>query len=163
LKCQEGYRRIKNLESGGRMQIFAANEDHADGILPTDAFIDELHRHKNLRLYRTWRGKLGKRHGQMATISTAGEPGGEFEETRELIRQAVPVVERSPGFLYCRSDALALHEYAVPQDGDVEDMAVVKAANPFSLITEDSLAAKRATPTMTLGALAPADVQPADA
>jgi phage terminase large subunit-like protein len=64
------------------LQVFAADDKTGDGIIPTDAFLDELHRQKDLRLYRTWRGKLDKRGGQMATISTAGEPGHEFEETR---------------------------------------------------------------------------------
>lgn len=149
MKCQEGYRRIKNLQSGGRIQIFAADDGHADGIIPTDAFLDELHRHKNLRLYRTWRGKLEKRGGQMAAISTAGDPGGEFEATRERIRQSTPVLEERPGFTRCRSDHIALHEYALPAGSDIEDMEAVKLANPFSAITVDRLAAKRATPTMT--------------
>ena len=55
MKCQEGYRRIKNMRDPGRIQIFAADDKHADGIIPTDAFLDELHRHKDMRLYRTWR------------------------------------------------------------------------------------------------------------
>ncbi len=150
LKCQDGLRRIKNLRDNGRIQIFAADDGHADGIIPTDAFLDELHRHKDLRLYRIWRGKLGKRNAQISTISTAGEPGSEFEEVRELIRQSVPVVARGPGFVRCRSDAIALHEYAVAENGDVENMQVVKDANPFTGITVESLAAKRGTPTMTL-------------
>lgn len=149
LKCQEGYRRIKNLVTGSRLQVFAADDAHADGIIPTDAFLDELHRHKDLRLYRTWRGKLVKRGGQMATISTAGEPGGDFEETRERIRQETPVIERRPGFVRCRSAQIAFHEYALPQGENIDDMAAVKLANPFSGITTEILAAKRATPTMT--------------
>jgi phage terminase large subunit-like protein len=43
-----------------------------------------------------------------------------------------------------------LHEWAVAEDGDVEDMAVVKAANPFSGVTVESLEEKRSSPTMTL-------------
>jgi phage terminase large subunit-like protein len=150
MKCQEGYRRIKNMQSGGRIQVFAADDNHADGIIPTDAFLDELHRHKNLRLYRTWRGKLLKRGGQMATFSTAGEPGSEFEEMRERIRQETPIVESRAGSTYCRSEHIALHEFAVPEGGDIEDMQVVKLANPFSGLTVDDLTAKRATPTMTV-------------
>lgn len=150
LKCQEGYRRIKRNDGKGRMQVFAADDGTGDGIIPTDAFIDELHRHKNLRLYRTWRGKLGKRGGQMATISTAGEPGTEFETTRERIRQETPVVESRPGYVHCRSDRIAFHEYAVPEGGDVEDMPTVKLANPFTAITVESLATKFASPTMTI-------------
>ena len=36
--------------------------------------------HKDLRLYDTWRGKSNKRQGQTIVISTAGEPGSQFEE-----------------------------------------------------------------------------------
>src|SRR6185312_12392916 len=150
LKCQEGYRRIKNVVNGGRMQVFAADDKTGDGVIPTDAFLDELHRHRNMRLYRTWRGKLEKRGGQIATISTAGEPGAEFEETRERIRQSTPVVERHAGFVHCRSEQIALHEWAVSEGGDVDDMLVVEEANPFSRITVEALAAKRSSPTMTV-------------
>jgi phage terminase large subunit-like protein len=150
MRCYDGYRRIVNLETGGRIQVFAADDRTGDGVIPTDAFLDELHRHPDLRLYRTWQGKLDKRGGQLATISTAGEPGSDFEETRTFIRQSVPIVESMPGFVRCRSDAIAFHEYAVPEGGDVEDMETVKLANPFGAITVESLARKRATPTMTL-------------
>jgi phage terminase large subunit-like protein len=150
LRCYPGYRRILNTATGGRLQIFAADDGTGDGIIPSDAFLDELHRHKNLRLYRTWSGKLVKRGGQLATISTAGEPGSEFEQTRERIRQETPVIESRPGYIHCRSRRIALHEYAVPEGSDVEDMAVVKLANPFSGITKASLADKFASPTMTM-------------
>lgn len=149
LRPLDGYRRIKNTRDEGRLQVFAADDRTGDGIIPTDGFLDELHRHADLSLYRTWRGKLHKRGGQIATISTAGEPGSDFEETRTLIRQSTPVVERRPGFVRCRSDEIAFHEYAVPDDGDSEDLDLVKAANPFSAITVESLARKRSTPTMT--------------
>jgi phage terminase large subunit-like protein len=150
LKCQEGYRRIKREDGKGRMQVFAADASTGDGIIPTDAMIDELHRHKNLSLYRTWSGKLEKRGGQLSTISTAGEPYSEFELTREKIRQETPVIERKPGYVRCRSARISFHEWAVPENGDVEDMAVVKLGNPFTGITEESLARKFSTPTMTL-------------
>lgn len=150
LKCQDGYRRIKNIATGGRLQIFAADDATGDGVIPTDALIDELHRHKDLRLYRTWHGKLEKRGGQLSTFSTAGEPGSEFEIQRELIRQTVPVVERRPGYIHCRSAGFAFHEYAVPEGGDVTNMNTVKLANPFSAITPASLARKFASPTMTI-------------
>jgi phage terminase large subunit-like protein len=148
-KCQEGYRRIKNLVNGSRMQVFAADDRTGDGLIPTLALIDELHRHRDLRLYRVWRGKLPKRGGQIATISTAGEPGGEFEVTRERIRQA-GLVERDGCFTRARGGGVVLHEWAVPEAGDVEDVRLVKAANPFSGVTEQLLAEKRASPTMTL-------------
>lgn len=151
LKCQEGYRRIKRIDGTGRLQVFAADDGTGDGVIPTDAFLDELHRHRKLALYRTWAGKLGKRGGQLATISTGGEFGSEFETTRERIRQQTPIVGTAPGYIHCRSERIAFHEYAAPEGSDVEDMAIAKLANPFSGITVETLAAKFASSTMTLG------------
>ena len=148
--CLEGYRRI-NHHGGGRIQVFAADDRTGDGVIPTLGIIDELHRHRDLALYRTWVGKLQKRKGQIATISTAGEPGSEFELTRERIRQAAQDITRTGSHLRARTSRLVLHEWAVPETGDVDDMTVVKAANPFSGITVDTLAEKRSSPTMTLG------------
>jgi phage terminase large subunit-like protein len=85
--CLEGYRRI-NHHAGGRIQVFAADDRTGDGIIPTLGIIDEPHRLRDLSLYRTWAGKIAKRDGQLATISTSGEPGSDFEETRERIREA---------------------------------------------------------------------------
>jgi len=132
------------------MQIFASDDGHADGVIPTDAFLDELHRHKSLKLYRTWRGKLLKRNGQMATISTSGEPGTEFEETREKIRQSAEETERDGGFAKFVNGSVLMHEWAVPEGGDVEDIGLVKAANPFSGVTVEDLREKLNSPTMTM-------------
>lgn len=147
--CLEGYRRINHYR-GGRIQVFAADDGTADGALPTLAIAEELHRQKSLALYRTWTGKLRKRGGQIIVISTAGEPGSEFELTRERIRQTATQVHREAGAARFVSGSVVLHEYAVPEDADVTDMAVVKAANPFSRITEQTLTAKFSSPTMTL-------------
>ena len=155
-KCQQGYRRIlyrtngQFSDAGPQIQVFAADDRTGDGVIPTLGIIDELHRHEDLRLYRTWRGKVGKRGGQIVAISTAGEPGGEFEETRERIRQSATDVQRGETFLRAASEHLVLHEWAVPATGDVEDLELVKRANPFSGITVASLKVKRTSPTMTL-------------
>ncbi len=149
-RCLEGYRRIRYDPLGARIQIFAADDRTGDGQIPTLCLLDELHRHPDLRLYRTWRGKIEKRGGQVVAISTAGEPGGEFEETRERIRQAATEVTRRGCFLRAASPELVLHEWAVPEKGDVEDLRLVKAANPFSGVTLRQLERKRNSPTMTL-------------
>ena len=147
---QEGYRRVRCDQMVSRMQVFAADDRHGDGIIPTLALVDELHRHRDLKLYRVWRGKLEKRGGQIATISTAGEPGGEFEATRERIRQSAPDVQRDENFVRAAADGIVLHEWAVPEDGDTDDIDLVKKANPFTGVTIEALRRKRASPTMTL-------------
>lgn len=149
-KCLEGYRRIRRLEDGGRLQIFAADDRTGDGIIPGRlAIIDELHRQRDLKLYRTWRGKLEKRDAQLATISTAGEPGSEFEETRSRIRQESGEV-RAGAFVRAATGRVVLHDWAVPESGDVDDLELVKSANPFEGVTIESLREKRDSPTMTV-------------
>jgi phage terminase large subunit-like protein len=148
-KCQEGYRRIKCLRTGGRIQVYAADDRTADGIIPTLALLDELHRHRNLRLYRTWRGKLLKRGGQIVTISTAGEPGGEFEDTRSHIRMTADDVRVDGCHTRAAGDDIVLHDWAVPKVDQAEDFDVVAQANPLESLTAAVLRKKRESPTMT--------------
>lgn len=150
-KCQEGYRRIKCLRTGGRIQVYAADDRTADGVIPSLALVDELHRHRDMRLYRTWTGKLEKRGGQIVTISTAGEPGSEFEEARERIRREAARVDVSHGGCHTRAagEEIVLHDWSVPKRAAASDMAVVAEANPRRVITAEVLARKRASPTMT--------------
>jgi hypothetical protein len=148
-KCLEGYRQIRALGKGGRIQIFAADDRTGDGVIPSTAIIDEPHRQRNMNLYRVWRGKLEKRNGQIVAISTSGEPGSEFEEMREQIRQTGETT-REGCFLRSVSPNLVLHEWAVPEKGDVEDLKLVKAANPLKAITVELLRRKLDSPTMTL-------------
>lgn len=150
-RCFDGYRRIDLRDRGSQIEVFAADERTGDGIIPSLCVLDELHRHRSLDLYETWRGKLGKRRAQIIALSTAGEPGSEFEETRERIRQQSTEVEREETFVRARSDSLVLHEWAVPEDGDVEDFELVARANPFSGVTAETLTRNFASPTMTLG------------
>ena len=149
--CLEGYRRIRYDRLGSRIQVFAADDRSGDGIIPGGiAVLDELHRHRDLKLYRTWAGKLRKRKAQLVVISTAGEVGSEFEIERTRLRQEATHLQRR-GRCYARAEhwlderALAvLHDYAVPEDGDIEDLSLVKEANPFSGVTLETLREKRA-------------------
>jgi len=149
-KLHPGYRRIRYEDTLSRIQVQAADDRTGDGVIPTLGLVDELHRHRDLRLYRTWRGKLEKRGGQLAAISTRGEPGSEFELTLERIRHEATDLSIDGTFTRAASSRLVLHEWAVPEDGDVEDMDLVKTANPLKAITVPILTEKRAAPTMTL-------------
>lgn len=155
----DGYRRVdlrvpgrtKRGEIAGSIEIHAADAGTADGIIPFPfGFIDELHRHRTQDLWRTWTGKLGKRSAQLVGISTAGESGAEFEQMREQIRQETPIAVLRPGFVLCRSDQMVLHEYALEEGADPDDMGAVKRCNPLESITVETLAAKRKSPTMSL-------------
>jgi len=166
-ECFDGYRQIhlrrglekKNLrgqsrpvlrgETVGVIEIHAADAGTADGVIPSPyAFLDELHRHKDLALHRTWRGKLQKRGAQLVVISTAGEPGHEFEVTRQKIRDQAVDVEGKGSFGRYGTDEVVLHDWAV-RDDQILDLKAVKAANPLKAITAESLRQKLADPTMT--------------
>jgi phage terminase large subunit-like protein len=146
-----GYRQIRGLKPNtSRIQVYAADEKTGDGVIPTLAIIDEPHRQKNMGLYRTWRGKLTKRQGQIVAISTSGEPGSEFEVTRDKIRQSVDVITRTETFLRGRSPSLVFHEWAVPEKGDVEDLELVKRSNPLKAMTREEIRLKRESPDWNL-------------
>jgi hypothetical protein len=104
-----------------------------------------------LKLYRTWRGKLEKRGAQLIAISTAGEPGGEFEETRSRIKKEAREVSTSAGGCHTRAagDDIVIHDFAVPSIKQAEDMEVVARANPRPEMTAERLRKKRESPTMT--------------
>lgn len=146
--CLEGYRRI-NHHAGGRIQIFAADDRTGDGIVPTLGVVDEPHRQRNLGLYRTWSGKLTKRQGQIVAISTRGEPGSDFEETLARIKLAPAKVRQRGSCTRIQTARIALHEWALKDQADPDDLRAVKAANPFSGVTVPLLREKRDTPTMT--------------
>lgn len=149
-RCFDGYRRIDYQRNGSQVEIFAADERTGDGIIPSLCIVDELHRHRTLDLYNTWRGKLEKREGQIVAISTAGEPGSQFEEMREKIRQQAEKTERTETFVRAWSPNLVLHEWAVPEKGDTTDFDLVKRANPLQSITVEKLKHKWDSPTTTV-------------
>jgi len=148
-KAFPGYREIRCTRSDGKIQVYAADDRTGDGVIFDLAILDELHRHRDLRLYRTWRGKLDKRGGQIIGISTAGEPGSEFEEIRDALRQS-PHATRDGFHLRTQTGGMVLHDWMVPTGEDVGDPEVVKQANPFSGVTPARLAAKFESPTMSL-------------
>lgn len=156
----EGYRQIRCLRTGGKIQVFAADERTGDGVIYTLTLIDELHRARDLGLFRTWSGKDGKREAQvvdgpllpalLGVISTSGEPGGEFEDVVAHIRREGETTAARPGYERIVAGDTVMHRYALPDDGDPEDLEQVKAANPFSRVTAERLARKRAKPEMTI-------------
>ena len=156
-KRLEGYRRIRYDARRSRIQIFAAEERTGDGVIPTLGVGEELHRHRDLGLYRTWRGKIDKRRrgraatveGQIVAVSTRGEPGSEFEKAIEKIVEEATEVTRQGALTRAVSRNLVFHGWGVPEGGDVHDLKLVKAANPLKAITIRALRSKAASPTMT--------------
>lgn len=154
-RVYEGYRKIVSLRNGGRgIRVYAADASTGDGVIPTLALLDEGHRHPDLSLYRLWKGKLNKRRGQIVMISTAGEPGSEFEETRDLIRSKVQRKHVDPdnhAHVISEGRNIVMHEWQVADPRKISDMTAVKEANPLSIITEDTLLDDFESPTTDLG------------
>lgn len=157
-KIYEGYRRIQPIREGHPghgdrgIVVHAADVGTNDGVIPFPLSItDEGHRHPDLGLYRLWRGKSRKRGASIAMISTAGTPGSEFEVTRDSIRDSLEVREQNGAHLHGRAGKVILNEWKVPRVDQINDMAIVKDANPLSIITEETLAEDYDSPTMDVG------------
>lgn len=151
-RIYEGYRKIMSLANHGRgIKVYAADANTGDGVIPTLALCDEGHRWPDLSLYRLWKGKLGKRNGQIVMISTAGDPGGEFEEMRDAIREKA--TRRKVNGAHIRSEGakIVMNEWRVEHEAFIQDFERVKAANPFSGITVQSLEDQFNSPTTDLG------------
>jgi phage terminase large subunit-like protein len=150
-ECQRGFRRVRH-HKGGFLEIRPSDDRTGDGIIPGGlAICDELHRHESLALYRTWQGKLKKRNAQIIVISTAGEPGSDFENLREEFRRKGEMT-REHTFTRASEEGISvIHDWAVPEDGNVEDLELVAEANPFSGVTKEELDVSRRSPSWELG------------
>jgi phage terminase large subunit-like protein len=152
-RCLGGFKRIERQgDKLARMDVFAGDDKAADGAIFTLAFVDELHRHKDLRLYRIWRGKLSKRQGQILVTSTAGEPNSEFEDARAKILDTATKLEKSGEFdshIRAESGKVVLHDWGVRDRDTADETAVVLEANPFSGVSKDDIEEKRDDPTTT--------------
>jgi phage terminase large subunit-like protein len=148
-KLQAGYRMIRSLDDGGRIRVLAADVDTADGVRPTLALLDELHRHRSAALYGVFRDGLGPRFGRMLTISTAGEhatsPLGQMRARARRLDHR----EKRAAYLYAatRDRSFALHEWALEDTDDLDDMRVAKRANPASWQTLDLLRERHDSPS----------------
>jgi phage terminase large subunit-like protein len=147
---KRGYREIQSRRDAGRIRVLAADVDTADGVIPTLALVDELHRHKSAGLYGVFRDGLGPREGRMLTISTAGDsessPLGNMRAQAHRLRDVV----HKRRYVRARTDdgMYAMHEWALERDDDVDDLELVKLVNPSSWQTLDALRKRHDSPSM---------------
>lgn len=157
-RVYEGYRRIQPIRPGHPapgsrgIRVYAADTQTGDGVIPFPlAVIDELHRHHDLRLYRLWKGKLLKRGAQVVAISTAGEPGSEFEVARDKIRDSATERWRDGSHARYARPGITMNEWRVQSREQITDLAAVKSANPLKAITIQDLTEQFESPTTDLG------------
>lgn len=146
-----GYREIRCPGGGMGIRVYPWDPNTGDGVIPFPrAYIDEPHRHPDLRLYRLWKGKLFKRDAFIVAISTAGEPDSEFEDTRAAIRDQAEERKRTGCHLRAVGPNIVYNEWMVPV-AKARDLKAVKEANPLSTITLEGLAEKLSSPTLDFG------------
>jgi len=147
VRVLRGYREMRSQVDAGFIRVLAADADTADGVIPTLALVDELHRHKSMGLYTVFRDGLGPRNGQMITISTAGDdeqtPLGEM---RTNARQ-LPGFKTENHHSHVNHDGFVLHEWALAPDEDRDDLKLVKKANPAPWHTVETLRARHDSPS----------------
>jgi hypothetical protein len=149
-------REIVHRKLGGRIRILASDVDTADGVIPTLALVDELHRHKSADLYGIFRDGLGPRQGQMITISTAGDDEDSPLGQLRAKAHAIPGQSREGAYRHVRAPGFALHEWALEADQlpqewppPKEHLPVAKQANPASWQTLEELGSRANSPSMT--------------
>ena len=150
---KRGYRELRaRRDDGGRLRVLAADVDTADGITPWPlALVDELHRARSAELYAVLRAGLEARGSQMVAISTAGT---NLNSPLGVMRRAaydLPVQERDGAHRYAATadGSYVLHEWALDPGQDVDDMRIVRTANPAPWHTLEALGRRHDSPSMT--------------
>lgn len=139
---------IRHLElrvPGGVLRVIASDGGLAHGPTPSLSVCDELWAHKNADLYEAQRAALIKRaDARLLVLSTAPRsldtPLGRLRAralSGKVTRRSVLTDARAPG--------LRLLEWSLdPERDDLDDDALVTAANPASWIGQDAISEQRA-------------------
>jgi phage terminase large subunit-like protein len=141
------WREIRH--NGGRLRALAADADTGDGIIPTLALVDELHRHRSGELYGLLRDGLDARGGRIITISTAGYNSDSPLGILRTQAQQLPSFTREGVYCHATGDGFAYHEWSLTDEDDLTDLKLVKKANPARHHTIATLKRRMNSPSMT--------------
>ncbi len=143
-------------DAAGILRVLASDKFDTGTLEGSGATLgvgEEVHAHKNDAVIASIQGGLGKRRGQLFWISTAGK---HLDSLLGNIRAAFRrdgVIRRVPQFgkltVFRIGRTAILFEWALDEGDNVEDIDVVKQANPATFVTRIALAGLRASPTMT--------------
>jgi phage terminase large subunit-like protein len=159
LKVLRGTLEIRSRSDQGFMRILASDDSKQggkrQGFNPTLAFLDELHAHENDALYNDMRSGLFKRNGLLVTITTAGwDQQGALGQLRNGFLSTPDTATglnatdegEAKSHLHGRltvsrkpSGKSVMLEWAAADHDDLDDMEIVKLANPASWVTVQSL------------------------
>jgi phage terminase large subunit-like protein len=144
-------REILSLGDVGRARVLAADQDTAEGVIPTLAIVDELHGAKSVALYDSLRMGIDAREGSMVTITIAGS------SMSSPLGQKRARAYEMPGFVrdkkarrsHVRSEdgAFEFLEWCLNPNDDPADLDIVKLVNPAPWKTKERLAKLKAAVT----------------
>jgi phage terminase large subunit-like protein len=149
-EVRPGYKEIRCVETRGLIKVLPAEAGAVDGIIPTLALVDELHRHPDGQLYGVLADGLGARKGRMVTISTAGSDELAFlGQIRGRFHEVGGV--KKGRHLRVQDGSDVYHEWALDPQDDPENLRHVKRANPAKGQTLAELRRRRDSKSMTPG------------
>lgn len=136
------FRHNEIRTANGFMRVMAADAENVHGGIPTLLFCDELHAHKNNKLFVALQTSLGKNPDAcLCTISSAGyDEDGTLGKLRTgFLAEPDKHIDDRLTFIYKESARSSFFEWALRESDDYKDIDLVKRANPASWITEQLL------------------------
>jgi phage terminase large subunit-like protein len=132
------------------MRVLASDSDTLDGWIGDRAYLDELGRWDSAENYLLLRDGVVPRNGKLIAISTAGDDHSSPLGQLRAKAYAMPGFERDPGnhaHRIARGPDFVLHEWALDQSDDTDDLELVKLANPASWMTVTELRRRHDSPS----------------
>jgi phage terminase large subunit-like protein len=137
-------REIMSLEDVGRARVLAADEDTAEGVIPTLVIMDEFHGAKSASLYDSLRMGLDARQGRMVTITIAGTSMGSSLGQKRAAAYQMPGFNRDKkrrrSSVRSANGTFQFLEWCLNPDDDPDDLDIVKLVNPAPWKTKEKLA-----------------------
>lgn len=146
---RKGYKEVRSRRDSGFIRVLSGDVDTGDGVIPTLALVDELHRHKDDgALYGVLMDGLAV-GGQIITISTAGETMK--SALGRIRRKALKLGAKRKGaytHVISPNGEFEMHEWSLRDDDDRENLKLVKQANPLKAMTVERLKRRKESPSM---------------
>jgi phage terminase large subunit-like protein len=146
-RLQVVQREVRHAAAGGRIRVLASDVDTLDGVISSLALVDELARTKTEEAYGLLRDSLGPRQGQLVAISTAGDDEESPLGRLRAKAHAMPGFARAGAYKHVRAAGFAWHEWSLDPGDDINDLELLKSANPATWIDEAELRARRDSPS----------------
>ena len=128
---------------GGGLRVVASDGGLAHGPTPSLSICDELWAHRSGELYEAQRTALIKRPDARLLVITTGPRSVETPLGRLRARALAGKVTRRSVLTDARAPGLRLLEWGLTPQDNLEDDALVKAANPASWISKEALSEQR--------------------